>query len=57
MRRRDCMRNLDTPLVCNNEETPADDNKERILGCRAIVQCTAGTRLDQACAQSGKSYW
>ena len=50
MRRRDCMRNLDTPLVCNSEETPEDDNKERILGCRAIVQCTAGTRLDQACA-------
>ena len=40
------MRNLDTPLVCNNEETPADDNKERILGCRAIVQCTARDRCE-----------
>ena len=25
------------------QETPADDNEVRILECRALVQCTAGT--------------
>ena len=39
MRRCDCVRNLDTPLLC------ADDNEVRILECRALVQGTAGTRL------------
>ena len=45
MRRRDCVRNLDTPFSVR-QETPADDNEMRILECRAIMQRSAGTRLD-----------
>ena len=45
MRRRDCVRNLDTPFSVR-QETPADDNEMRILECRVIMQRSAGTRLD-----------
>ena len=44
MRRRDCLRNSDTPIgVCL--EIPPDDNEVLILECRASVQPTTGTRL------------
>ena len=35
MRRRDCVRNLDTPLVC--AKTQSDDDKVGILERRATV--------------------
>ena len=43
MRRHDCVRNLDNPLVC--QETLAGDNELRSLECRVSVWRTAGTRL------------
>ena len=45
MRRRDCVRNLDTPFSVR-QETSADDSEMRVLECRAIMQRSAGTRLD-----------
>ena len=38
MRRRNCVRNLDTPISVR-QETPSDDDKVRILERRAAAYC------------------
>ena len=37
MRRRDCVRNLDTTFISVRQERPSDDDKVRILERRAAV--------------------